>query len=63
MVSSKKVSFLLRHVLNFHNRFVARGEKSVLDVQNLLFFHLFIGLVAVAVTVAFVVAPRIYRCA
>ena len=26
-------------------------------------FHLLIGLIAVAVTVAFVVAPRIYRCA
>ena len=25
-------------------------------------FHLLIGLIAVAVTVAFVVAPRIYRC-
>ena len=26
-------------------------------------FHLLIGLIAVAVTIAFVVAPRIYRCA
>ena len=37
-------------------------KKSALDVQNLLvFFLLLIGLIAVAVTVAFVVAPRIYR--
>ena len=34
-------------------------KKSELDVQNLLFFHSLIGLIAVAVTVAFVVAPRI----
>ena len=36
-------------------------KKSALDVQNLLFFLLLIGLIAVAVTMAFVVAPRIYR--
>ena len=35
-------------------------KKSALDVQNLLFFLLLIGFIAVAVTVAFVVAPRIY---
>ena len=36
-------------------------KKSALDVQNFLFFLLLIGLIAVAVTVPFVVAPRIYR--
>ena len=36
-------------------------KKSALDVQNLLFFLLLFGLIAVAVTVAFVVAPRIYQ--
>ena len=41
--------------------FVQVVKKSALDVQNLLFFLLLIGLIAVAVTVAFVVAPRIYR--
>ena len=41
--------------------FVQVVKKSVLDVQNFLFFLLLIGLIAVAVTVAFVVAPRIYR--
>ena len=30
-------------------------------MQNLLFFLLLFGLIAVAVTVAFVVAPKIYR--
>ena len=44
---------------------VAKGilflQKSALDLQNLLFFLELIGLIAVAVTVAFVVAPRIYR--
>ena len=35
-------------------------KKSALDLQNVV-FHLLIGLIAV--TVAFVVAPRIYRCA
>ena len=43
--------------------FVQVVKKSALDVQNLLFFHLLIGLIAVDVTVAFLVAPRIYRCA
>ena len=38
-------------------------KKSALDVQNFFFFHLLIGLIAVTVTVAFVFAPRIYRCA
>ena len=38
-------------------------KKSALDLQNFVVFHLLIGLIAVAVTVAFVVAPRIYRCA
>ena len=41
--------------------FVQVVKKSPLDVQNLLFFLLLIGFIAVAVTVAFVVAPRIYR--
>ena len=43
---------------------VAKGnffKKRALDLQNLLFFLELIGLIAVAVTVAFVVAPRIYR--
>ena len=43
--------------------FVQVVEKSALDVQNLLFFYLLIGLIAVDVTVIFFVAPRIYRCA
>ena len=41
--------------------FVQVVKKSPLDVQNLLFFLLLIGFIAVAVTVAFVFAPRIYR--
>ena len=41
--------------------FVQVVKKSALDVQNLLFFLLLIGFIAVAVTVAFVVVPRIYR--
>ena len=52
-----------RHRRKFTVVFVLVVKKSALDVQNLLFFHLLIGLIAVAVTIAFVVAPRIYRCA
>ena len=36
------------------------AKKRALDVQNLLFLHLLIGLIAVAVTAAFVVDPRMY---
>ena len=41
--------------------FVQFVKKSALDLQNLLFFHSLFGIISVAV--AFVVAPRIYRCA
>ena len=52
-----------RHKRKFTVVFVQVVKKSALDKQNLLFFHWLIGLIAVAVTVSFVVAPRIYRCA
>ena len=52
-----------RHKRKFTVVFVQVVKKSALDVQNLLFFHLLIGLIAVAVTIAFVVTPRIYQCA
>ena len=55
--------FKQRRKRKFTVVFVQVVKKSALDVQNLLFFHLRIGLIAVDVTVAFVVAPRIYRCA
>ena len=42
--------------------FVQVVKKSTLDVQNLLSFLLLIGLIAVAVIAAFVVAPRIDLC-
>ena len=40
--------------------FIQVVKESVLDVQNLLFFHLFIGLIAVAV-VAWVARKRLLR--
>ena len=38
-------------------------KKSALDLQNLLSFIHLLGFIAVAVTVTFVIAPKIYRCA
>ena len=55
--------FGLREEIEFYGGVRTGCKKKRFGREKFVVFHLLIEIIAAAVTVAFVVAPRIYRCA